>query len=405
MAGIEMDMSQEKVLLHEVIAKRFFYILFMIYTASIVLFHKEHNDYISTLLGLVLVASFLFYQLVYTSKTFYINSMLLIYIIFYLYSVLALTWTIDVDYSIYTVGRMAQMAVYFLLIYNILKIFKIHEAIFAGFMLGMLWNGVLAFELIDVVDPTYLKVRFIGTTEHPNAIGLLALYAILGSILWIQNLKNKWLISLNILNILASFYVILLTASRTSLIIGAFVILFFMLQVFLNKGARIYLIIFFILGFVGFIYFVDLALLMEKIDFVIERIVGMFGDETHEDSSTAERVHFLHTMMGVFKENPIFGTGVNTSRVFLNGFYTHNNYVEIMGTLGLVGLGIYYSAYVHLMWKIYNVRDLWLRYYFSLFMFVILVYDFASVTFYSKSILLFMLLLHFMAEENRKTIK
>ncbi len=402
-----MSMSQENVILHEVIAKKFFYVLFAMYAASMILFHKESNDFIANYLGLALVVSFLLYQLVYTSKTIYINSMLLIYFIFYFYSVLALTWTIDMDYSIYTVGRMAQIAIYFLIIYNILKVFKIHEAVFAGFMLAMLWNGLLAFDLVDVVNPTYLKVRFIGTTEHPNSIGLLALYAILGSILWIQNLKNRWLIALNVLNIVVAYYIIVLAASRTSLIIGALIILFFMIQVLLHKESRIFLIIFLVLGFLGFIYFVDLHLFMEKINFVIERIVGIFGafDGHHADSSTAERLSFLHTMIGVFKENPIFGTGVNTARVFLHGFYSHNNYIEIMGTLGLVGLVIYYSAYVHLIWKIYNVRDFWTRHYLSLFMFVIIVYDFAAVTFYTKSILLFILLLHFIAEENARKIK
>jgi len=386
----------------QVYAPKFFYVLFMIYAATLVIFAKPENEIIANLSGVVLVAFFMLYQLIYTSKTFYINSMLFVYILFYMLCILSLTWTLDVNYSIYTVTRMAQILINLVLLYNILKIFKVHEAIFAGILIGMLYNTLLATELLSIAEPIYLKVRFIGTTTHPNSIGLLALYSILGSILLLQNAKNKLWILLNLMNIFGSFYVIILAASRSSMVIGALIIGLFLLQVILNKQSRFYLLGFAGVVFVMVVYFVDMHELLEKFNFAMERIAGIFGafDGHHADSSTAERLSFLHIMIEVFKENPILGTGVNTSRVFLHGFYSHNNYIEILGTLGLVGLMIYYSAYVHLAWKISKVQAFWTKYYLFVFILVILLYDFAAVTFYSKDILMLLLVLHFMAEEN-----
>ncbi len=386
------------------IAQKFFYVLFIIYAAFLIIFAKMDNEIIANLAGLVLVAFFMLYQLLYTSKTFYINSMLVIYFIFFIFCVLSLTWSIDLHYSSYTIIRMAQMFINLLLLYNILKIFKLENAIFIGFVIGMLVNVVLATELITIANPIYLKVRFIGTTTHPNTIGLLAIFAIISSILLLQSLKNRVWIVFNLINILGSFYVIILTASRSSLIIAALIILLFLVQVLLNPKSRVYLFIFGGVAFLFFIYFVDLNQLMEHAKFAMDRIAGIFGtiQGQHADSSTTERFLFLHIMIGVFKENPFFGTGINTSRVFLHGFYSHNNYIEILGALGIFGLMIYYSAYGYLLWKISKVKDFWTKYYLFVFIFVIIIYDFAAVTFYAKVILMMLLVLHYMAEEKSK---
>jgi len=384
------------------IARKFFYILFTIYAAFLIIFAKAENEIIANLSGVVLIAFFLLYQLFYTSKTFYLNSLLIIYFIFYLFCVLSMTWTIDVDYSSYTVIRMTQIFINLLLLYNILKIFKVHEAIFTGFLIGIYINIILALEVLIIGNPIYLKMRFIGTTMHPNTIGLLALFAILGSVLLLQNAKNRAWIVANLINILAALYLIVLTASRSSLIIAVMILLLFLLQVFLNPKSRVYLFLFSGIVFVLFVYFVDMTKLLESAEFMMQRMAGILGtlDGQSADGSTTERLLFLHIMIDVFKENPFFGTGVNTSRVFLHGFYSHNNYIEILGALGLFGTLLYYSSYGHLLYKISKVKDFWTKYYLFVFIAVILIYDFAAVTFYSKSILMMLLVLHFMAEEN-----
>jgi len=350
----------------------------------------------------VLVAAFISYQLVYTSKTLYMNSMLVVYFLFYLLCILSLTWTIDTDYSSYTVIRMGMIFVNLVALYNILKVFKVHEAIFSGFLIGMLVNFALATELISIAYPIYTKGRFIGSTVHPNVIGIFALFAILGSILLLQNAKNKLWIVINLVNILGALYVITLAASRSALLISIFIILLYVVQVFINPKTRIYLFVAIGALFIMFVYFVDLAKLAEHVNFMMDRIAGIFGAlGGRADSSTAERLLFVQIMMDVFKENPFWGTGVNTSRVFLHGFYTHNNYVEILGTLGIFGLLLYYSAYAHMIWKISLVKDFWIKYYLVAFSLVIIIFDFAAVTFYAKSTLMMLLVLHFMAEENR----
>ena len=396
-----MGQCEKDIARHE-IARKFFYILFTVYASFLIIFATAENEIIANLAGVMLVAFFLLYQLFYTSKTFYINSMLLIYFVFYLFCVLSLTWTIDVDYSSYTVIRMTQMFINLLLLYNILKIFKIHEAVFTGFVIGIFFNLILALEVMTVASPIYLKMRFIGTTTHPNTIGLLALFAILGSVLLLQNAKNRAWIVTNLLSILAAFYLIILTASRSSLLIAGLIILLFILQVFLNPKSRVYLFLFAGIIFVVFVYFVDMTKLLESLKFAMQRLAGILGtlDGQSADGSTTERLLFLHIMIDVFKDNPFFGTGINTSRVFLHGFYSHNNYIEILGALGLFGALLYYSAYGHLLLKISRVKDFWTKYYLWVFIAVIAIYDFAAVTFYSKVVLMMLLVLHFMAEEN-----
>jgi O-antigen ligase len=388
------------------IARKVFFILFMIYTIFLIIFHKAEDEMIANLSGVFLVFVFLGYQLFYTTKTFYFNSMLSAYLLFYLFCVLSLTWSIDTSYSLYTVIRMTQIFINMVLLYNILKVFKVHNAILVGLVIGMLINLLLAIDLIDFIKPIYLKVRYIGTTEHPNTISLYAVFSILASLLLLQSTKNKLFIVGNFINILGALYIILLSGSRASLLISVMIVFSYLVQMLLDKNSRKYLLVLVLVLSIAFLYFVDMEKLAEHMQYTMDRLAGMVGGSNgaQVDSSTEERLSFLHRMIEVFKNNPFLGTGVNTSRVFLNGFYSHNNYIEILGTLGVFALFIYYSAFVHLSWKIMKVEYFWTKYYLTVFLLVIIVFDFAAVTFYSKILLLMVLLLHYLAEENRANI-
>ncbi|HIP45128.1 MAG TPA: hypothetical protein EYG93_07350 [Sulfurospirillum arcachonense] len=396
--------KNEDMTAYEVMARRFFYLLFTTYVAFIVIFAKQHNDIIANLMGVAMVGFFIAYQIIFSKKTFYLNSMLVLYFIFYLVCALSVTWSIDVDYSRYTVMRMTQLFINLVFLYNILKTFKIHEAVFTGLMIGTLFNALLAVGVISVDSPIYWARRFIGTTMISNTIGAMALFSLFGSIFILQNAKNYLWIFIHVVNILAAYYIIILTASRSSLVISSLVVFIFMVQLLLNKTTRVYLLLFAGLIFLLILSLVDLSLLYTKVSYAFYRLSGIFGtlDGQSADSSTTERFLFLKITVAVFLDNPLFGTGVNTTRVFLNGFYAHNNYIEILATTGLLGWLIYYSIFIHLIWKTFQVKEFWTRNYIFLFTLVLLLYDMAAVTFYIKLTLLIILLLHYMAEEKSK---
>jgi len=392
---------------HEALARKFFYGFFALYVAFMIIFAKENNDIIANLTGAAMVASFILYHIFFRVERFYFNTMLLIYFLFYLLCALSLTWTIDVDYSRYTILRMTQIFINLIFLYNILKTFKIHEAIFVGLMIGTYFNLLLALGVLSVDAPIYWARRFIGTTMISNAIGVMVLFSLVGSIVLLQSAKNKLWIIVNLGNMLAAYYIIILTASRSSLVISSLVILVFMVQMFLQKSTRIYLFIALGLITIAALYVVNLNTFDTELAYALNRLAGIFGTISGQsaDSSTTERFLFLKIMVQVFKENPFWGTGVNTSRVFLHGFYSHNNYIEILAATGIIGAVLYYSMHFSLFTKIHAVKAFWMRNYMYLFLIVLLLDDMAAVTFYSKMTLMILLLLYVMAEEKSKNTK
>lgn len=77
-----------------------------------------------------------------------------------------------------------------------------------------------------------------------------------------------------------------------------------------------------------------------------------------EDFSTFDRMQLLYAAIDIFKEHPLFGTGLRSFTVearncgyfFWSGhvFHPHNAYLELFQTLGLVGFIIYSTTIIYL---------------------------------------------------------
>jgi O-antigen ligase len=90
-------------------------------------------------------------------------------------------------------------------------------------------------------------------------------------------------------------------------------------------------------------------------------------------------------------------------RVLLfDGLFAHNTYIELLATLGPIGFMLYYSIHILIIRNIFLVDDIWLKFYLLVFMGVIFLGDFAGVNYYSKYVLIILLLFNHLAEENIK---
>jgi len=387
------------------------YISIVLFIASTVMFALDHNAYIGKIFGVFFILVFLITQLFYTSKKYYINSMIVIYFIFMCYGLLSVFWTVDVFFTTFTVKRVFFVFVNLIIFYNIFKLYNdIYTAIFIGLGIGILYNVLLSLNIIHVGYELYKdgSERFRGSTFQPNALAGIAVYTIMGSMLLLNKAKNILWIALNVIIILSSVYIIMLTMSRTALIMSLLLISLLLMRIFLDDGYkkyRVYIISFLVIAIIIAPYYIDLDTLINVYKGFEDRLAGLIEGLTSSkgDSSTSERFVLIKMTIDIIKNNPFFGIGLDTVRVSLfDGLYSHNNYLELLACLGPIGLLLFYSIHIITIKKILTIKDLWLKRYLLFFMLIILISDLAGVTYYSKYLLFYVLLFNHLSEENVK---
>lgn len=276
------------------------------------------------------------------------------YIIFIIYNLFSIIWSIDVEYS---VDLMIGILITIFYIFGIMIYATDYEKL----------KNVMKILIFAYV---YMSIRLLlfetaqpGTENYGNVVGLyfnrIALslaYGILISF-YLYKKEKKYIY---LIFILLFYYIIYLTGSRKGLLMPiAFIGLFLLLNmgISLKKLLKNFIII------IGII--IVLISIIKSNDTLEKRIMDLYdsivNDSTTEDGSIIERRYFRETAMEIFYENPLIGIGTNGFRAFLrligyNGTisYSHCNYTELLATLGIIGFGLYYVMYVKILRKVFE---------------------------------------------------
>lgn len=190
---------------------------------------------------------------------------------------------------------------------------------------------------------------------NPNTLGLSLSFAAIVSVYLGTKLKNKNYFIVTIL-----FAIIgLLTGSKKALIAifgGIFLLLYLRTT---NKIKKFFILMLIFLG-VCLIYMImmNVPFLYEVIGSRVEEAM-FFSDTAEIDKSTLHRSMMIQEAWNVFKENPITGIGLENFRMYSSfSTYSHNNYMEILVSTGILGFIIYYSLPVLiLLYAIYRKNN------------------------------------------------
>jgi O-antigen ligase len=102
-----------------------------------------------------------------------------------------------------------------------------------------------------------------------------------------------------------------------------------------------------------------------------------------EDISTASRLFYIIDGLEKILQRPLFGYGIGSFR-YNYSLYSHNNYIEVAYSLGIIGLLIYYNIYFNIFRSISSIRNNFDRNLFYFLIIVIPILDFANVSYYSQ---------------------
>lgn len=177
------------------------------------------------------------------------------------------------------------------------------------------------------------------------------------------------------------------TGSRKVLIqIAITIFLYIILQDNVKKKIKTLAIVIFI----GMILLVIASQIPFFQEFYGERFLAIF-DENIVDSSVAGRNYLKDTAIQLFIQRPIGGNGVDAVRYYLEliGYrwatYSHNNYVEILSSYGIIGILLYYYYIIKTVIKGYRYK----KYSKNIKLFIILlitylIMDIGSVSYYMR---------------------
>lgn len=256
----------------------------------------------------------------------------------------------------------------------------------------ILSHGLLAF----------VNTRSAGAISG-NTVGVCAAYgACLAVYYWMQQEHRPRYALLFTLNAIT----LVLSASRKAILcMGIPLAILYILDRKANSKIRVRKILFLALaGMIGLIAVMKIPFLYQLIGHRIEGTIAVLaGNIEAADGSSESRSLLITWGMEWFREKPVIGYGIDNFRVVLVSryptwpieYYAHNNYVELLVDVGIIGFALYYWMYASMLLKAYQHRrklqnpDILI----VAMLISLLVVEAAMVTYFGKYVQIFLMLL------------
>lgn len=322
-------------------------LLIPIYFCSVFIFsfNTTENNIISRLLAFALIGILAFYALM--KKRMLLDKWVGLLLGFLFFCLLSCLWAWDIAVAFSKCVSLFQVILLAYLVYNYIATEKKVEYLII--CLGL----AAAFFSIYTVFYFGIEEYFAGL-EEGNRLGMeianvntIGMWSALGTVmnLWYAFYKKKYFCTIFVA---ACGLVTLGSGSRTAiagLIVGLVV---FLLSGTDKKKARQGVLLLAII-LVIFIILIQLPL-FESVRDRFEIMFETFRGE-HSGGSTDVRMQMIEAGMQQFLETPIGGIGIGNSVVLTNELfnwqtYLHNNYVELLSSVGIIGTILYYACLV-----------------------------------------------------------
>lgn len=267
--------------------------------------------------------------------------------------------------------------------YNLIKVYV--YACLAGtislFIFG--WQTILAGRFLFSGTINFLGVPVVVQANYTGFIAAIA--SLLTTFLWAKEDKSKC-IKINLVFIIC----ILLTGSRKSLgvVIGG---TFIILNILFPKSRYKNIFVFIIISSGLYFGLMNIPIFYNKIGYRLEETINyLFTGYTAEASMTS-RNNMIKIGMDYYRLKPITGYGLDAYRDLPKtyGVYSHNNFVEILVSGGVIGFIIYYSTMVFVIIRLIfiKVSDKMKqgKYLFISIIIIMIIMDYWSVSYFERS--------------------
>ena len=212
-------------------------------------------------------------------------------------------------------------------------------------------NGIYILYKIDVdlLRTTQIGADMLGESWNGNAIGVMMAFGVLISLLLMNKEEGRYKKIGYIFIIALSTLIVILTGSRKALFFVVFGYVTF--TGLSSKSNRIMLMAkIIIIMALAYQLIMNIPIFYNILGVRLEGLFAIVTGVGSVDSSTELRIEYIDYGISWFMDKPIIGYGVDNYRVLLyraigKGTYSHNNYIELLVGVGLIGTIIYYYAF------------------------------------------------------------
>ncbi|MCX7883740.1 MAG: O-antigen ligase family protein [Caloramator sp.] len=328
--------------------------------------------------------------LIMEKKKIHSSSYFLFYALFIIYNFLNIyeNKTIDSTVASSMLGTLTLNLIFYFFMFNYVVLRNNLFITITQFInITMLITIIIVFLSI----PTLFKQR-LGNSININSNGI-AIYATIAFLMVLFNylkLNNrKDLIKLIWLGI-----VILLTGSRKGLFMIVIGYLMFLYLLFPKKKFKntVSIILMIVICYMLIMY---VPILYNIIGNRVEAVFNMFSSNEIDEGSLISRVNYINLGWSYIKNNPWCGYGLNCFMLIPGsyGVYSHNNFIEILFSSGVIGFVIYYINYIIIIIKSFNLKAQG-KSYVKLFLTITLLLflsEYGMVTYFERSYIIFLI--------------
>lgn len=377
-------------------------IFFFFLTQTISFALGEGNNYGKYILLLVMIAILVFLfvrenkylKIHFTLSHYYLLS-------FCVLCLISSLWAVDTDVAFSRSIDLFEIFIMYSLFYLCYRREKYVDRILRIIMFTYYMVVIYSISYYGLSDYIYmmsLGVRVSNDALNANTLGMDAAYAVLINIYYIINKKLEWYT----IFMVPALFSIAVSASKKAiilLIIGIILLQILKVKDRKNIMSRICIQLFKIVIVLVVIYAI---LQLPMFNLILERInemVNVFLLNANGDSSSEARLLLLKIGYNLFLTSPFLGIGIDNAQIFtyryffIDGYYLHNNFIELLADLGVIGFLLYYSIYLYIFIKLIKrkIVDSELNMVLTLLM-LNLIMDFGMVSYESKIQYLFLIL-------------
>lgn len=271
--------------------------------------------------------------ILYEGKVVLQNRALNWYVLFMLWCSLSLVYSVNIPMTLgylqTMLGNVVLWYIAYRLVLHVSNDFVLLLVIFLAFLFHAGQAILMPVEVIGQLG----YGRAVGLFSNANALAFSMWYGVLVGLLLLVRLRVTWLKLLTVGSICLLLWVLFSTGSR--------------------KSALALFISFAVLGYYfigrryqgGFVWLLVAALCFYGVllDFIVEyTVVGARLEPETLEGGAATRADLIREGWALFKSSPILGVGLGSFTSFSSsGLMSHNDYVEILSSTGIVGLFLY----------------------------------------------------------------